>query len=356
MPGTRIRIKDLLAEAAVRGCSDLHLVPGFPPAVRLNGALVRLGEEEIGAEEVLEIAAELMDERRRAIFEERRQVDFSFSIPEVGRFRVNAYRQRGSVGLAIRLLPSAPPRLEELRLPPAVRKLCEKARGLILLAGPTGSGKSTTLAAMVDRINEEREVMVVTLEDPMEYLHRHKRSIVVQREIGEDAPSFGEALAAAMREDPDVIVIGELRDPETVVTGIRAAETGHLVLASVHAPDAVGAFERILGFFEPEQQGTVRLNLARVFEGVIGQVLVPTVDGERVPCAEVILRADATRSLIRTGDFQALKSVVENHRAAGMQSMEQSAAEWVRKGVVSEEEVRRYGLDLWLGGSGTKAR
>src|SRR5690606_38237188 len=253
-------------------------------------------------------------------------VDFAYSLPGVGRFRANVYRQRGSLAAAFRLIPTSVPDLDELGLPPAVAGLCELSQGLVLVTGPTGSGKSTTLAAMVDRINRTRRLHIVTLEDPIEYLHRHRRSLVNQREVGIDVPTFAAGLRAALREDPDVIMVGEMRDLETIATALTAAETGHLVLATLHTPSAPQAVDRIIDVFPAEQQNQVRVQLAGVLEAVIAQRLVPTADGRgRHVVAEVLLGTAAVRNLIREGKTAQLPAVMETSRQYGMVTLRESA-------------------------------
>ncbi|PZN07142.1 MAG: type IV pili twitching motility protein PilT, partial [Bacillota bacterium] len=258
-----------LRAALERGASDLHLTVESPPVLRINGELVDLEEPRLRPDRIREILEPILDGRARSILEREGQVDFAYSLPGTGRFRVNVFRQRGSLAAVFRLIPMRVPDLDTLGLPPVVATFCDLAQGLVLARGPTGSGKSTTLAAMIDRINRTRRAHVVTLEDPIEYLHRHQRSLVNQREVGLDTPSFAAGLRAALREDPDVIMVGEMRDLETIQTALTAAETGHLVLATLHTPSAAEAVNRIVDVFPAEQQNQVRVQLAAVLEGIV---------------------------------------------------------------------------------------
>ncbi|MEW6106940.1 MAG: type IV pilus twitching motility protein PilT, partial [Bacillota bacterium] len=288
----------------------------------------------------------LMNDEHRRVFAEQGQVDFSYGLPGVGRFRVNAYRQRGTCGAAIRVIPHEIPSVAELGLPPIIETLARKSRGFIVVTGPTGSGKSTTLAAMVDLINSERSCHVMTIEDPIEYLHRHKKAMVNQREIGQDSVSFALALRAALREDPDVILVGEMRDLETMSTAITAAETGHLVLATLHTGDAVQTIDRIIDVYPPCQQQQVRIQLAATLVAVISQQLVPRKDKPgRVPAVEVMVGTPAVRNLIREGKTHQLRSVIQTGARFGMQTMDQSLRQWVEQGVVSLEDALTIAVD-----------
>src|SRR4051794_34715021 len=285
-------------------------------------------------------------------FERDRQLDFAYSIPGAARFRVNAYQQRLAVGAAFRAIPTQIPALDTLGLPPGIKELVKKPRGLVLVTGPTGSGKSTTLAAMLDVINETREEHIMTIEDPIEFLHGHKRCIVNQRELGSDAQSFGAALKAALRQDPDVILVGEMRDLETIHTALTAAETGHLVFATLHTQDAPQTIDRIIDVFPSEQQGQVRTQLAVALQGVITQQLLPTADGSsRVAACEVLVPTPAVRNLIREGKTHQIYSTMQTGSQSGMQTMDAALATLVREGQITRavaearsstpEELRR---------------
>ncbi|MBX5465640.1 MAG: type IV pilus twitching motility protein PilT [Clostridia bacterium] len=334
-----------LRRAVEHGASDLHLTVESPPVLRVNGELVDLEGPRLRPEDVRRLVEPVLDERSRAALERDGQVDFAYSLPGVGRFRVNVYRQRGSLAAALRLIPMHVPPLESLGLPASVDAFCELAQGLVLVTGPTGHGKSTTLAAMVDRINHSRRAHVVTLEDPIEYLHRHDRSLVDQREIGLDAPSFAAGLRAALREDPDVIMVGEMRDLETIAIALTAAETGHLVLATLHTPSAPLAVDRIVDVFPAEQQNQVRVQLAGVLEGIVAQRLVPSSDGRRrYPVAEVLVATHAVRNLIREGKTAQLASVMESSRQQGMVTLRESAGRLLAGGLVTPEALVRAGV------------
>jgi len=281
-------------------------------------------------------------------------VDLGYGIPQVGRFRVHVYRQRGSPCLAVRVIPTRIPSLEELGLPPQVADLALKPHGLVLVTGPTGSGKSTTIAAMVNLLNQKRECHIVTLEDPIEYLYRHGKALINQREIGIDAPSFPEALRAALRQDPDVIVIGEMRDPETVSTALTAAETGHLVLATLHTADAAQTVERIVNALSPHQQAQARVQLADTLRGVVSQLLLPRADGRgRVVATEILMATPAVRHLIREGKSHQLPGVIQSGGRLGMMTLEASLRSLAERGLISPEELL-HRLPPKAGTSGTR--
>lgn len=328
----------LLREMMSRGASDLHLVGGVPPVFRIDGQLKMLEEKALTSEQVKTLIYSVIDEKKRAEFERTHELDFSFGISEVGRFRTNVHIQRGSVAAAIRRLPDHIPSLSELNLPSILGELSLKEKGLILVTGPTGVGKSTTLASMVGIINEHRTVHVITLEDPIEYLHTHKRSVVEQREVGSDTFSFAESLRRCLRQDPDVILIGEMRDLETISIAMTAAETGHLVLATLHTPDAPGAIDRIVDVFPSHQQPQIRTQLASTLEAVIAQILLPCKDGPgRVPAVEILIANSAVRNLIRTGKTHQLITVMETGGQFGMQTMDQALRDLVNENMVSYE-------------------
>jgi twitching motility protein PilT len=285
-----------------------------------------------------EIVYSILNNEQRKRLETDWQIDLSYAIPNKSRFRVNAFFQRASIGAVMRTIPSDIPRLEELGLPQVLLDFTRKPRGFVLVTGPTGSGKSTSLAAMIDRINEERHEHILTIEDPIEFLHRHKGCIVNQREIGVDAVSFAEGLRGALRQDPDVILVGEMRDLETIATAMTAAETGHLVFGTLHTQSAPGTIDRIIDVFPPEQQEQVRVQIAGSLQGVITQALLPTADGGgRVPALEILLPDDAVRNLIRQGKVEQIYSVMQTGTAKGMVTMEQSLAELIIRGVVTKE-------------------
>jgi twitching motility protein PilT len=332
-------IDELLEHMVTRDASDLHVTTGSPPVVRVRGGLERLdGFDMLSPEDTQQLLYRILSSEQQKQLEIKRQLDFSHSIPGLARFRVNVYFQRESIGAAFRLIPTELKTLEELGIPSSLHLLAEKPRGLVLVTGPTGSGKSTTLAAVIDEINRNRSEHILTIEDPIEFLHRHKRCIVNQREIGPDATSFAEALRAALRQDPDVILVGEMRDLETIGTALTAAETGHLVFGTLHTQTAPSTIDRIIDVFPAEQQAQVRIQLASSLEGVVTQALLPTANGVgRVPALEVLLPDDAVRNLIRQGKVEQIYSIMQTNTGRGMQTMEQSLADLIQRGVVDLE-------------------
>ncbi len=332
-------IDDLLEQMVARGASDLHLTVGSKPAIRVNGRIERLEEIEVLApEDTQQLLYQILSSEQQKNFEIKRQLDFAHGVPGLARFRVNVYFQRGSLGGAFRLIPEAIKTLEELGLPSSLHQLAEKPRGLVLVTGPTGSGKSTTLASLIDEVNRTRSDHILTIEDPVEFVHRHKKCIVNQREIGFDAPSFAEGLRAALRQDPDVILVGEMRDLETIATALTAAETGHLVLGTLHTQSASSTVDRIIDVFPPSQQEQVRIQIAGALQGIVTQALLPTADGTtRVAALEILLPDDATRNLIRQGKVEQIYTIMQTGTQRGMQTMEQSLTELTLRGVVGLE-------------------
>jgi twitching motility protein PilT len=332
-------IDELLEHMVERNASDLHVTTGTPPAIRVRGEVARLeGYDSLTPEDTQQLLYRILSSEQQKQLELKRQLDFSHSIPGLARFRVNVYFQRETIGAAFRLIPAELKTLEELGIPSSLHQLAEKPRGLVLVTGPTGSGKSTTLAALIDEINRNRSEHILTVEDPIEFLHRHKRCIVNQREIGPDATSFAEALRAALRQDPDVILVGEMRDLETIATALTAAETGHLVFGTLHTQSAPSTIDRIIDVFPAEQQEQVRIQIASSLQGVVTQALLPTADGHgRVPALEILLPDDAVRNLIRQGKVEQIYSVMQTNTGRGMQTMEQSLAELIQRRVVDFE-------------------
>ena len=335
-----MEMETLLREAVSRHASDLHLTVGVPPIIRVNGSLSKLDFPALGVEDTQRLLDEFLAETRRSQFQQNGEVDFSYTIFGLSRFRVNAFRQRGSVAIAIRLIPERVPSIEDLHLPDIVRELAGKPRGLVLVTGPTGSGKSTTMASMIDLINNERACNILTLEDPIEYLHRHKKSMINQREVGSDSRSFATALRAALREDPDVILVGEMRDMETIGIAVRAAETGHLVLATLHTSDAAQTVDRIIDVFPPYQQQQVRTQLSLALQGILSQQLLPRKNGNgRIVAVETLVATPAARNLIREGKSHQLLSVIQTGAKFGMQSMDFALRDLCRSGEVSQDEA-----------------
>ena len=333
---------DVLLEVLNLNASDLHITAGTPPMVREKGRLRALDHPVMSSQMTREIIYSILTNDQRKKLENEWQIDFAYSIPGKARFRVNAYFQRASLGAAFRLIPNEMPELDSLGLPPVLRDFTKKPRGFVLVTGPTGSGKSTTLAAMLDVINRERHEHIMTIEDPIEFLHHHKSCVVNQREIGSDAQSFSLGLKAALRQDPDVILVGEMRDLDTISTAITAAETGHLVYATLHTQDAAQTVDRIIDVFPGEQQSQVRIQLANSLVGVSTQQLVPTADGRgRAVACEVMIANTAIRALIRDGKVHQIHNAMASGRRVGMQSMDDSLAGLVRRGVVNAEQAMR---------------
>jgi twitching motility protein PilT len=324
-------IDSLLERMTELDASDLHLSVGAGPVVRRRGHLEPVeGCPPLSAEDTRDLLYRILSTEQQKHLEIKRQLDFAHSIPGVARFRVNAYYQREALSAAFRLIPEEIKTLEELGLPSSLHALAEKPRGLVLVTGPTGSGKSTTLAALIDEINRARADHILTVEDPIEFLHRNKRCLVNQREIGVDAISFAEALRGALRQDPDVILVGELRDLETIGIALTAAETGHLVFGTLHTQSAPSTVDRIIDVFPAEQQEQIRVQIASTLQGVVTQALLPTADGRgRVAALEILLPDDAVRNLIRQGKVEQVYSVMQTGSAKGMQTIEQSLAELV---------------------------
>lgn len=323
--------------------SDLHLTVNSRPIVRTTGELRPYMKYPaiLTAQDLSEIARSLMDEDQYRVFQEKGEYDFSYSIQETGRFRVNAYHQRGAVGLALRVIPNRIPSMEELGLPEVIHELALRQNGLVLCTGPTGSGKSTTLASMLDLINRTRSCHILTLEDPIEYLHTHKKSLIHQREVGADTKNFSNGLRAALRQDPDVILVGEMRDLETISIAVEAAETGHLVFATLHTNDAAGTIDRIIDVFPPNQQQQIRTQLAAVLQGVIAQQLVKRSDRPgRVAAVEVMVANPAIRNLIREGKSHQIYSAMQTGAKFGMQTMDAALARLCREGIITAEEAR----------------
>lgn len=340
-------IREILEKAKIAGASDVHITVGIPPKMRVNGKLITMSDyNRLLPADTLEVVLNIMTESQRNRFEERGEYDMSFSIPELGRYRVNAYKQRGSVALAFRLVGTKVPSPEELGVPESVIDLYQRKRGLVLVTGPTGSGKSTTLAAIIDKINNCRDAHVITLEDPIEYLHQHRMSMVNQREIGLDSENYANALRAALREDPDVILVGEMRDFETISVAITAAETGHLVLSTLHTIGAASTVDRVIDVFPPHQQQQIRVQLSNVLEAVISQQLIPTADGMgRVAAFEVLHANHAVRNLIREGKSHQLASVMQTNRKLGMITMDEAIQQLYYGGKISRDLAVQFAQD-----------
>jgi twitching motility protein PilT len=335
----RFDFADLLLEVLERRASDLHITAGAKPAVRVRGRLVPLDDYPVlTATETREVVYSILTNDQRQKLETEWQIDFAYAIPGTARFRVNAYFQRSAIGAAFRLIPFEIQSLDSLNMPAVLHEFVTKPRGFVLVTGPTGSGKSTTLAAIIDEINRTREDHILTVEDPIEFLHPHKKCLVNQREIGADAQSFAAGIKAALRQDPDVILVGEMRDLETIHTALTAAETGHLVFATLHTQDAPQTIDRIIDVFPSAQQQQVRVQLSVALQGVVTQQLLPTADGAgRVAACEVMIPTPAVRNLIREGKTHQIMSAMQTSSNVGMQTMDAALAQLVRQGRITRK-------------------
>ncbi len=340
-----MEINDLLKETYEKQASDLHIKVGSPPIIRVHGELIPLDKEKrITQDEAIKIAFKVMSPNQREVFKRKQDIDLAYSVPGLGRFRCNVFIQRGTVGLVFRVIPMRVPKIDELNLPEVLKKIALEPRGLILVTGTTGSGKSTTLASMIDHINNNRTYNIITIEDPIEYLHRDKKSIINQREIGSDTESFSKALRAALRQDPDVILVGEMRDFETIQTAITAAETGHLVLSTLHTTDATETINRIIAVFPPYQHKQVRIQLASVIKGIISMRLVPKADGNgRVPAVEVLVATETIRDCILDDEKTKLipDVLAKGKTIYGMQTFDQSLYDLYKNELITYEEALR---------------
>jgi len=336
---TPLSIDELLRKVKELEASDLHLTPGSEPVVRVRGQLEPLdGYGKLTPDTVRDVMYRILSTEQQKLLETKRSVDLAYSLPGVARFRVNVFFQRASIGAALRLIPAEIKSLDELGLPTHIGEFASIPRGLVLVTGPTGSGKSTTLATLIDMINRSRREHILTIEDPIEFLHWHRSCIVNQREIGSDATSFADGLRAALRQDPDIILVGEMRDLETIATALTAAETGHLVFATLHTQSSPQTTDRIIDVFPAEQQDQVRIQLASTLQAIMTQTLVPTADGRgRIAALEILIPDDAVRNLIRQGKIEQIYSVMQTGTARGMQTMEQSLADLVLRRVITRE-------------------
>jgi twitching motility protein PilT len=335
-------LNDYLFDAVREEASDLHVTVGLPPMIRVKGEVRPLDYEPLTANATRELIYDVLSSDQRQRLENDWELDFAYTLPRTARFRVNVYFQRGSLGAAFRTIPHDIKGLHELGLPRAVESLTEKPRGLVLVTGPTGSGKSTTLAAMIDRINETRNEHIMSVEDPIEFLHAHKKCIVNQREVMQDTHSFAQALKHVLRQDPDVILVGEMRDLETISLAVTAAETGHLVFGTLHTQDAPQTVDRIIDVFPSHQQSQVRAQLANALQGIITQTLIPTRDGEgRAVACEVLVPTPGVRNLIREGKNHQIYSAMQTGGKYGMQTMDAALVELVRRGRISREEAEK---------------
>lgn len=341
-----ISLNELLELTVNRGASDLHLTVGTVPILRINGELVKLEEKKLNPKDTEIFTKELLGSQYD-VYKEKGEIDTSYSIPKIGRFRVNIYKQRDSAAIAIRVVGLKIPTLEKLNMPNVIKSLTEKRRGLVIVTGPTGSGKSTTLAAMINEINTTRASHIITLEDPIEYLHKHNKSIINQREIGRDSRSYQNALKAVLREDPDVILVGEMRDLETISIAITAAETGHLVFSTLHTIGAAKTIDRIIDVFPPYQQQQIKVQLAAVLQGIVSQQLIARNDGEgRVAALETMITTPAIQNLIREGKTHQIQSSIQTGAKYGMKTMDSSIVELYKNGIISYEKALTYAVDV----------
>lgn len=338
---------ELIKIGSTKNASDIHITVGVPPVFRINGKLHEYGEEYLKPDDTRKLVEEVLEERQMLELNEKGEIDTSFSSPGIGRFRVNAYKQRGSFGMALRIIPLSIPTMEELGLPQIVKDLARNPRGLILVTGPTGSGKTTTLASIIDLINSEQNYHILTLEDPIEYLHKHNKCIVNQREIGSDSLNFANALRAALRQDPDVILVGEMRDLETISIALTAAETGHLVLSTLHTLGASKTIDRVIDVFPPHQQQQIRVQFASVIQGIISQQLLAKVDGSgRIAAFEVMVTTPAIRNLIREEKSHQIDTAIQTGGKYGMETMDNSILELYKKGIISKDTALNQAFNL----------
>lgn len=342
-----LRIEILLEEIVRKNASDLHLQVGLPPMMRLDGALVPFSNyPPLNPQAIEKLVMAILDEDQKKILLKDKEFDFSFAFGDLGRFRVNAFHERGNMAASLRLIPNNIKTINELGMPPVISSFADFPRGLVLVTGPTGSGKSTTLAALIDKINTEKAKHIITIEDPIEFTHKSKRSAIVQREVHYDTYSFSAALRSSLRQDPDVVLIGEMRDLETISAAITIAETGHLVFGTLHTNSAAQSIDRMIDVFPPHQQAQVRSQLANIIQGVCSQRLVPAIGGGRVVAAEVLVANPAVRNIIREGKTHQLDAVIQTGADQGMQTMDRTLVKLVQSGVVTYDDAREYAVDL----------
>lgn len=341
------RIEILLEEVIKRKSSDLHLQVGLPPMLRIDGSLKPIGNVDALTEEAVEdLVFAILDQDQKQILLKDKEFDFSFAFGDLGRFRVNAFHERGNMAAALRLIPNEILSIEQLGLPPILNKFSEYPRGLVLITGPTGSGKSTTIAALLHKINQERADHIVTIEDPIEFTHKSMKSVIVQREVHYDTFSFSAALRSCLRQDPDVVLIGEMRDLETIASAITIAETGHLVFATLHTNSAAQSIDRMVDVFPPHQQPQIRAQLANILAAICSQRLVPAIGGGRIAAAEILVATPAVRNIIREGKSHQLDAVIQTGSEFGMQSMDKTLVELIHSGTISYDEARNVAVDI----------
>ena len=344
---TSVKIETLLAACIKHGASDLHIQVGLPPILRIDGSLVPIPNTPILTTEIVDtLIFSTLDSMQRETLAKDKEFDYSFAFGEIARFRVNAFNEKGHLAAAFRLIPTKMPTIEELGMPQVISGFADYPRGLVLVTGPTGSGKSTTLAAIINKINSEKSVHILTIEDPIEFTHKSKRSLVAQREVHYDTYSFSRALKSALREDPDVVLLGEMRDLETISAAITIAETGHLVFATLHTNSAAQSVDRMIDVFPAEQQPQIRSQLAGILMAVCSQRLVPAIGGGRVCAAEIMVANTAIRSIIREGKTHQLDTAIQTGASEGMQTMDRTLAKLVQQGTVTYDSAREYAVDV----------
>ncbi len=342
-----LRIENLLEQVITKKASDLHLQVGLPPMIRVDGRLApAAGSSVLNEAQVEQLVFSILDADQKQILLKDKEFDFSFAFGDLGRFRVNAYHERGNVAAALRLIPNQILSTDDLGLPAVVNSFADYPRGLVLITGPTGSGKSTTLAGLIDKINQERAEHIITIEDPIEYTHTSKKSVVVQREVHYDTYSFSAALRSSLRQDPDVVLIGEMRDLETIAAAITIAETGHLVFATLHTNSAAQSIDRMIDVFPPHQQPQIRSQLANILMAICSQRLVPAIGGGRIAAAEVLIANPAVRNIIREGKSHQLDAVIQTGADKGMQSMDRTLVSLIKAGSITYDEARTFAVDL----------
>ena len=347
MNNQELRIEILLEEVVKKRASDLHIQVGLPPMLRIDGSLMpTAGTQPLDEPAVERLVFQILDEDQRQILLKDKEFDFSFAFGTLGRFRVNAFHERGNLAAALRLIPNEIKSASELGMPPVVNTFADFPRGLVLVTGPTGSGKSTALAALVDKINSERSQHIITIEDPIEFTHKSKKSVVVQREVHYDTYSFSAALRSSLRQDPDVVLIGEMRDLETISAAITIAETGHLVFATLHTNSAAQSIDRMIDVFPPHQQPQIRAQLSNILMAICSQRLVPAIGGGRVVAAEVLIANPAVRNIIREGKSHQLDAVIQTGADQGMQTMDRTLANLVQNGTITYDSAREFAVDL----------
>lgn len=341
------RIETLLEEVIKKKSSDLHIQVGLPPMLRVDGTLVAVtGAAALNEEAVEALIFAILDDEQKQILLKDKEFDFSFAFGDLGRFRVNAFHERGNLAAALRLIPNEILSTEQLGLPKTVEKFADYPRGLVLVTGPTGSGKSTTLASLINKINHEKPVHIVTIEDPIEYTHKSNKAVIVQREVHYDTYSFSAALRSSLRQDPDVVLLGEMRDLETIAAAITIAETGHLVFATLHTNGAAQSIDRMIDVFPPHQQPQIRAQLSNILMGICSQRLVPTIGGGRVAAAEIMIATPAVRNIIREGKTHQLEAVIQTGAEHGMQSMDKTLVNMIHAGTITYDEARNVAVDI----------